>query len=162
MSKSLLLVAVFAMACGAAPPKTIEVSTELPAGVQLATAIARDAWCAVADRTHWCPELVEAGGDASIVVREYPGACTDDTPEGTNCSGGRNHDGVAIYISPLVSEEPGEKLAGVVTHEFGHFGIDGHIARSELMRWFFPGGPETIPATVDSSAVAGWCQQQGC
>lgn len=145
--------------CGAPPPpRTISVRADLSDSIREAAYTAAAAWCAVEDQTHWCPEIVEEGGDAEIRADDFAGACENDTPEGTLCNGMHNDRGFYIGISPAVlSWYETDVVSILLAHEFGHFGIDGHVARSRLMRAVAPDSSE-----VDAPAVVEWCNQQGC
>lgn len=138
--------------CGAPPPRTIQVSPELPEAVQVAAARARDAWCLAP--VGWCPELTTEPGDAFIEVRAYRG-----TSAGSRM---RNNLGVAIQVQPDVAKWPADQITGAMTHEFGHFGIEDHVAKSALMRARFETSSD-VPWDVDAEASDEWCaEQHGC
>jgi hypothetical protein len=135
-------------ACGSPPPpRTITVSEDLPLQVQAAAYIARDAWCA--SPVGWCPEIVTGFADAQIIVHRFTG----------NNPGAKLHnDGARIEVQPDAVDFD---LSGAMTHEFGHFGIDGHVEDSELMHKEFASSLD-IPVTVDPEAVGAWCKEQEC
>jgi hypothetical protein len=154
---ALVAVALVLMSgCGAAPPpRTIAASPDLPESVLIAASRARDAWCAAP--VGWCPELVPDSGDAVITVGDYDGS---DATE--NASGGRNDGSGSLEIATWAVSIPLEDLVGIMTHEFGHFGIDGHVNhRGSLMYWRFEYSSD-IPHDVDSWSSVEWCDQQGC
>ncbi len=143
-------------ACGGPPPpRTISVAPELPEQVQIAAAVARDAWCAAP--VGWCPELVEGMGDAEIRVEPFPDAF--DGIQG-HVGAGAHNDGAFIAVAPAVIDGFTD-LSGALTHEFGHFGIDGHVPTSALMHARFATAAD-VPTVVDVEASAEWCSQQGC
>jgi len=136
--------------CAAAPPQTITLAPGLHESVAIAAARARDAWCAAP--VDWCPELVDSGGDAQVIVQAFTGQSWDSR---------MNNSGETIKVQANIVEGGADYLTGAMVHEFGHFGIDGHVPRSPLMKARFDLG-EDIPWTVDSLAAAEWCKQQGC
>jgi hypothetical protein len=148
-SMKLAPLALLLAACAPEPPKTISLGS-VPDSVREAAYVAAAAWCAVSDRTHWCPELVEAGGDARLTVGHF------DAESGHAAA---HQTGDMIEVSPGVLD--GWPLDGIMTHEFGHFGIDGHVRRSPLMHARFEHASD-LPVVVDDLAVAEWCKQQGC
>jgi len=133
--------------CGAAPPRTITVSPDLPEDVQVAAAVAADAWCSAP--VGWCPELVAEGGESEIRIEAF---------KGHSAQARANNGGRAIRVQP---DTIGFWLDGMMTHEFGHYGIDGHVPTSALMRAKFDLDTD-IPTTVDAQAAGEWCAQQGC
>lgn len=161
------LVAVALSGCAQPTPSTISVDPDSPPELFVAAARAVDAWCAVSDRTHWCPELVDAGGDATIGVGSWSHACTDATPVGGSCADMKTT-GHRVTVSPTAARDSADNMTGALAHEIGHFGISlwddgyGHSDSSALMRAYFPGGPASIPWVVDDEAVAEWCREQGC
>jgi hypothetical protein len=153
---SLVVLAFALTGCGTwpDPPRAITVSPNLPDAVLLGVVQARDAWCAAP--VGWCPELVESGGDSDIVVAHFAGEVTE---EGSGVAA-YNHNGVRIFVSQNAVDS-GEKLGGALAHEFGHFGIAGHVEASPLMR------AETdylgdVEPRVDAFAAMQWCREQGC
>lgn len=138
-------------ACAGPPPATIGVSTDLPEGIQVAAARARDAWCAAP--VGWCPDIVSEGGEAHIEIHHF-------ADERKGCQ--MRNDGLGtIDVRPAIADWSADDLTGAMTHEFGHFGIDGHVPSSALMHARFS-SPGEIPWAVDTEASDAWCAQQGC
>lgn len=148
---------LFLDGCAPQPPRTIAVSPSLPDGVHEAAQRAASAWCDVSNQTHWCPDIVDSDGDSEVRPDDWPGACESDSAPDEPCNGMHNYRGIYIGVSPMVRDWDADKLTIQLTHEFGHYGIDGHVKRSLLMRAVNPAS-----AAVDSPALAAWCEQQGC
>jgi hypothetical protein len=149
MKRALLLLLC---ACGRVPPDSITVSPELPEPVQVAAARARDIWCAVSDRTGWCPDLVDEGGQARLHVGHF----ADEK------IGAKAHtDQGSVELSPDAATWDVDALTGVLAHEYGHLGIEGEVPHSPLMCGFYD-SPLDIPWAVDTLALSAWCDQQEC
>lgn len=153
---------VLATGCGASPPLTISVDATLPEGVHVAAARMVDAWCAVSDRTHWCPEIIEPGGaEAEISMGHWKTEIdlASDSPGGA----AHNQQALAIEISQDLIEAgmiEADYWTGILTHEGGHFGM-GHDEKSALMHARFE-TPADVPWEVDAEAVEAWCKDEGC
>lgn len=141
-----------------APPATIAIDSNLPQGVQAAAAEARDAWCAAP--VGWCPEIVAGRGEAFVTAGHWSKE-TNGVDPGSIASNRGN--GTILLSETLLSAGyvDAEYWVGALTHELGHFGIDGHVASSPLMRANME-TPREIPSTVDPPAAAEWCNEQGC
>lgn len=147
MTPSKLLCCLALVACRPQPPQTIEVADNLPSAIVDAAHQARNSWCAVSDVTHWCPDIVENGGDAYISLHALPRKVR------------AHNNGYRIEVDPDVLSSQAWNLEGVLTHEFGHFGIEGEVPGSKLMVGQWP-TPLDIPWIVDPEAVKAWCAQQ--
>jgi hypothetical protein len=156
-----MLLCLLLGACGGpamAPPHTIMLDPRLPSGVIDAAHRARDAWCAAP--VGWCPEFVTERGDAFITEGHWSKE-TNGVDPGSIASNRGN--GVVLLSETMLSAGyvDTDYWAGALTHEFGHFGIDGHVASSPMMRADMR-TPREIPSVVDAAAAAEWCAQQGC
>lgn len=158
-----IAVVLFAACAEPPPPRTISLSSELPDKVLAAAAAARDAWCAAP--VGWCPELVyDQPGDSRIRVHDFRGEIRPDA-DGDGVFeqgyGAHNDRGALIEVAPYAAEFSQEELNATLMHEFGHYGISGHVQASALMRRLLNFFIE-IPDHVDAEAAAAWCAQQGC
>lgn len=153
MTKS-IAIAALCLACNSLPPPpAITVNSAMPDVVASAISTAREAWCA-AD-VGWCPDLVSSGGaDVMITDWRYVGHALGpgETVDETGWTGPAEHrDAWRIEVAPPFATQ--EDLPGILTHAFGHFCIDGHIADSALMRASTVGA---IVPLVDEPARAAW------
>jgi hypothetical protein len=157
-------IAALGVGCMAPPlPQTISVDPALPPGVHEAVANAADAWCAVADRTGWCPAIIADGGEMLVYAGHW---ATEIVPGGSEPGGNAKNNGERILLSRNLLESgvvSAEAWTGTLLHEFGHCGIRSpeHVSASPLMAAEFE-RVEDIPLAVDDAAVAAWCEQQGC
>lgn len=147
--------ALAACAPEATPPATITLGAALPESVQIAAARARDAWCAAP--VGWCPELVAEGGEGIIRVAHFKLEASSDPKALKPAWQVENR----IDVAPFAQDWTADELSGPMLHEFGHFGIEGHVEDSPLMREK-PGNVAQMPRAVDAAAAAEWCAQQGC
>jgi len=142
MRAALLLVLV---ACAGAPPRTVTVGIDLPPEVRVAAWNARERWCAAVG---YCPELVAFGGDGFVRVRRF----------GDDWIAAAHQTRDLIEVSPLWLDHD---LTGAMLHEWGHFGIDGEVESSWLMKARHADEAD-FPDVPDPAAIEAWCAQQGC
>jgi hypothetical protein len=141
------------------PPRTISLSSSLPDNVLIGAERARAAWCAAP--VGWCPELVyDVMGDSELRVHSFSG---EVEPDGDSYRGigAHNDRGAMIDVAPYAATLSADVMAATLMHEFGHYGIKGHVPASALMRRelnFFV----AIPDHVDAEASDEWCRQVGC
>lgn len=151
-----LTVLIFSLGCNSLPPPpAITLKSDASDVMTEAVWTARNAWCA-AD-VGWCPEVVEFGG-ADIHIRSWSGAGhfagPGDTLEEAGWKGPAGHeDAWSIEVPPEFATE--EDLPWILTHEFGHFCIEGHVASSLIMSAQPTGRPEPV---VDEPARRSWLQ----
>lgn len=147
-SMKLAPLALIALACNSLPPPpAITVRDNDDPIVVSAISVARDAWCN-AD-VGWCPDLVSFGGaEVSIVPWDGVGG---ERIDGTWYGAAGHEDAWNIEVDPAFMTD--EELPGILTHEFGHFCIEGHNAKSALMTWFHT---EAIVPVVDEQARESW------
>lgn len=163
MFRSLFALALLAACAEPPPPRTISLSSALPDTVLVAASAARDAWCAAP--VGWCPELVyDVMGDSELRIHDFRGEMRPDA-DGDGVFeqgyGAHNDRGAVIEVAPYAAERGQAELTAMLMHEFGHYGISGHVPASALMRSrlnFFV----EIPDHVDAPASDQWCRQQGC
>ena len=161
--KALLAVALLAACAEMPPPQTISLKSDMPDNVLLAAELSRDAWCVAP--VGWCPELVyDQMGDSQIRIGDFKGEVKPDADGDGSFErgfGAHNDRGAVIGIAPYAATWGAEQLTAALMHEFGHYGIQGHVAASALMRaelnfW------NDVPDHVDIEASDKWCEQQGC
>jgi hypothetical protein len=154
-----------ACACGApTPPRTINLD-DAPENAREAAYVSAAAWCDVSDQTGWCPELVYGVmGDAKIWVGHFPGEIQPNAAGDSWAAEGygAHNVGSGIQIAPLAARLLSiPELSAVLDHEFGHFGIEGHVSTSALMQAVMHVDIDA-PQSVDQEAVNAWCKEQDC
>lgn len=157
MTRRLLALLLGACSAPPLPPQTIAIDPQLPPGVVAAVHRARDAWCAAP--VGWCPDIVAENGDAYIMAGHWA-----KETNGVDAGNIARNNGHRVMLSETMLSAgyvDADYWVGAITHEFGHFGIDGHVASSPLMRADME-APRQIPSTVDGPAAAEWCNEQGC
>lgn len=145
---------LWALGCNSLPPPaSIRVDDTTPDVVANAIGVARDAWCA-AD-VGWCPEI-SPFGEATVTVTRWRevghGVGPGTTLEETGWTGPAGHEFAwAVEVAPEFATDL--DMPGVLTHEFGHFAIEGHDPRSALMVAFHT---DPIVPVVDEFARRDW------
>lgn len=130
-----LAIAVVSCLVGCAgPPQTIRIDDRFDA-VEVATIQdAVDQWC---EKTAYCPELVRAGGEARILLKDTPTPVADASGHYRPGVGGHTNRGQRkIYLSDGVIEVAPEMLWVIIAHELGHLqGINHHGGPECTMYW---------------------------
>ena len=165
MSRLLSLLAsasFFCLACGRTPPQSVSIDPSFSEEQQATIVDVVDQWC---ESVGYCPELSVGGKAEGRIVAEHDyDPVTGDRIGGYERHGraegsGAFNDGDGTVFVNLDHIRMGDPSIFWMTlaHEFGHFGIDGHIKHGLM------GSHQDVGMScIDKHAVDEWCDQQGC